>query len=271
MRGLIWLLNKYNYVLVFILLEAIALTLLSNHNSYQRSIISNAHREISGKIFEKTQGSREYLLLRKNNEALVRENALLRNKLTILDAKLSDTAANSISEASYFYTPAHIVNSTHLKQFNYLTIDKGRKQGIHRDMGVIGDEGIVGIVLESSANYSTIIPIINRDFRLSVKVKKNNFSGILQWEGTDYRIADMNEIPYHADISVGDSIVSSGFSSVFPEGLFLGRIKSFTMQEGNFYRIQVELGTNFQRLFHVNVINNFKQKEQVELESNLNK
>jgi len=270
MRALLWLLKKYNYVLVFIFLEALALVMLSNNNSYQRSVLVNFTREISGRIFDRTQGAREYFYLRKNNEVLVRENAVLRNKLEQLARQTQDTLTGVSKPVSrYFYTSAHVTRSSTNRQYNYLTIDKGKKQGITQDMGVIGDEGIVGIVLASSANFSTILPVINRDFRLSVKVKRNDFSGILLWEGDDYRQAALNEIPYHATLMAGDTIVTSGFSAVFPEGLFVGTINAFSMKEGNFYHINVDLGTDFQRLFHVNVINNFTREEQLELQSTL--
>jgi rod shape-determining protein MreC len=269
MKGLRWLLKKYNHILIFVLLEVIALTLISNHHSYQHSVLVNAGREVTGTLFSVFEGGREYLNLKKSNEILVGENALLRNKLESLTARDPDSITINIYGGLYFYTPAHIVHSTHHKQFNYLTIDKGRKNGITRDMAVISEEGIVGIVLESSSNFSTIIPVINRNFRLSVKTKKNNYSGILQWEGVSHRYATLNEIPHHAEIEKGDTILTSGYSAIFPEGLFVGTVKEFGLQEGNFYTITVELGTDYQRLYHVNVINNFRQKEQLELEAQL--
>jgi rod shape-determining protein MreC len=270
MRGLFWLLKKYYYVLVFILLEIAALVLVSNHNLYQHSKLVNLNREISGRLYERVEGAREYLNLKNNNDILVRENAVLRNKLEHALATTPDTIQYVGSSTNYFYTPAHIVHSTHLKQFNYLTINIGRKQGITSDMGVVGDNGIVGIVLESSANFSTIIPVINRDFRLSVKVKKNNFSGILQWEGDTHLEATLNEIPHHAEIDIGDTIVTSGYSALFPENIFVGTIKDYSLLEGNFYDINIELATDYQRLFHVSVIKNFHQEEQYNLESTVN-
>lgn len=279
MRSLLWLLNKYNNILVFIILEIIAIILLSNHNAYQHSVLVNANREISGSIFEKVSGIRQYLYLKQNNEILITENTRLKNKIEqltwstgITDSTLTEFATDSLllRDTTYLYTYAKIVHGTHYKQFNYFTIDKGRKDGIKANMGVTGAEGIVGIVLESSANYSTVIPIINRDSRLSVKVKKNNFSGILQWEGVNHRQASLNEIPFHAEIAIGDTIVTSGFSAIFPEGLFVGTISDFSLQQGNFYQITIDLGVDYQRIFHVNVINNYRQDEQLKLESKLN-
>jgi rod shape-determining protein MreC len=134
-------------------------------------------------------------------------------------------------------------------------------------MGVISDQGLVGIVLESSANFATVIPVINRDFRLSAKIKSNNYAGILQWDGASPRYAVLTEIPFHVELTVGDSILTSGFSSIFPEGIEVGRIESFSLVRGNFYDIRVELFTDFQRLYQVNVIRNHRQEEQLNLEN----
>ncbi len=272
MRAFLWLLKKYHYVLVFIFLEVLALLLLSNHNAYQHSVLVNINREISGRIYERIEGGREYFQLKENNEALVKENASLRNRIELLTAVCPDPDSVKIdsSDIPYTFIPARIVQGTHHKQFNYLTINKGSRQGIAEDMAVIGEEGIVGIVLASSSNFSTVLPVINRNFRLSTKIKKDNFTGILQWEGKDHRQATLNEIPYHARPEPGDTIVTSGFSAVFPEGLFVGTIKSLHLKEGNFYQIDVELGTDYQRLFHINIISNDLQEEQLELESELN-
>lgn len=267
MRGLLLLLKKYNYVLVFILLEIIAIIMLSNHNRYQHSILVNANREISGRLYEAVKGVREYMNLRAINAVLVNENTRLRNRISALHEQLGDTVVNPRQVGDYYYFPAEIVHSTLFKQFNYLTINKGRRQGVSSDMAVTGPQGIVGIVLESSENYSTIIPVINRNFRLSVKFKKNDFTGILMWQGDSHRMANLNEIPYHANVSVGDSIVTSGYSAAFPEGLFVGTVAEAEQQEGNFYNIRINLGTDFQKLFHVNVINNFNREEQLELEA----
>jgi rod shape-determining protein MreC len=134
-------------------------------------------------------------------------------------------------------------------------------------MGVISDQGLVGIVLESSANFATVIPIINRDFKLSVKIKSNNYAGILQWEGGSPLNAILTEIPFHVSLSEGDTILTSGFSSIFPEGIEVGTIESFSLERGNFYDIRIRLFTDFQRLYHVNIIRNSRQEEQLNLEN----
>jgi len=268
MRSLLRLLNKYSYVLVFLLLESLAIVLLSNNNHYQHSKILNTNREITGWIFDKVDGAREYLSLKRTNEMLVRENATLRNKLSA-PAQADTCNLRAEDQRKYYFAPARIVHSSVYKQYNYLTIDKGRKQGVDRDMAVIGEGGIIGIVLESSPNFSTVLPIINRDFRLSAKIAKNNFAGIIQWDGSSPQQAILNEIPYHVDVQIGDTLVTSGFSAIFPEGLHVGTILDFSLQKRNFYEIHIDLGTDFSTLFHVNVIKNFLQEEQYEIEEQL--
>jgi len=170
-------------------------------------------------------------------------------------------------EHRYSFVQSRIVNNNIYKQYNYLTLNKGKEQGVFRNMGVISDQGLVGIILESSANFATLIPIINRDFKLSAKIKTNNYAGILQWDGISPRFAVLTEIPFHVSLSEGDTIVSSGFSSIFPEGIEVGKIESFSLEKGNFYDIRVELFTNFQNLYQVNVIRNYRQEEQLNLEN----
>ncbi len=133
-------------------------------------------------------------------------------------------------------------------------------------MGVISEQGLVGIIMEASHNYSTVIPVIHRDFRLSVKLQSNNYAGILKWEGDSPRFAVLNEIPFHVNLFENDTIVTSGFSSIFPEGIQVGTIESFSLEKGNFYEIRVKLFTDFQSLFNVNIIRNFRQEEQRSLE-----
>ncbi len=268
MKTLLKLLNKYSYVLVFLVLETIAIVLLSNHNYYQHSRILNTNREITGYIYDRIDGTREYLSLKMTNEILVSENSNLRNKLADISLNKTELSIAEVQRLSY-YTPARIVHSTVHKQLNYLTINKGRKQGVMRDMAVISEEGIVGIVLESSPNFATILPIINRDFRLSTKIKKNNFTGILHWDGNSPQQAVLNEIPYHADVQIGDTVITSGFSAIFPEGLHVGTISDYSLKEGNFYSIHIQLGTNFNNLFYVNVIKNYLQEEQRILEEKI--
>jgi len=259
--------NNYN-LLLFLLLEIIAFTLIIQGSSYQRSKLIGLNRQVTGFIYSKVDGAREYFSLKEANEELLEENTELRNRLDQISTKLD--SASVISEVKgehrYYFVQSRVVHNSTYRQYNFLTLNKGKKQGVFRDMGVISEQGLVGIVLESSANFSTVIPIINRDFRLSAKIKSNNYAGILQWDGSSPRFAVLTEIPFHVDLTEGDTILTSGFSSIFPEGIEVGRIESFSLEKGNFYDIKVELFTDFQGLFHVNVIRNHRQEEQLNLE-----
>jgi rod shape-determining protein MreC len=269
MRTLLRFFQKYSNLLLFLLLEAIALTFMVRESGYQRSRLVRMNREVSGFIFSQVDGAREYFSLKEVNQRLVKENMELRNRLDRVTSLLdSGTVVSEIKgEYHFYYVRARVVHNTIYKQYNYLTIDKGKKEGVFKNMGVISDQGLVGIVLESSANFATVIPVINRDFRLSAKIKSNNYAGILQWPGNSPQYAVLTEIPFHVELAEGDTILTSGFSSIFPEGIEVGRIKSFSLEKGNFYDIQIELFTDFQRLFHVNVIRNYKQEEQLNLET----
>jgi len=269
MRTLLRFIQKYSNLLLFLLLEIIAFSLIVKNSSYQRSRLIGLNRQVTGYIYSRVDGAREYFSLRETNELLVKENTELRNRLDLLSSKLDSSAVISElkGERHFFYVPSRIVHNSSNKQYNFLTLDRGKKDGVFRDMGVVSDQGLVGIVLESSANYSTVIPVINIDFRLSAKIKSNNYAGILQWDGVSPSHAMLAEIPFHVNLAEGDTIVTSGFSSIFPEGIQVGRIESFSLEKGNFYDIRVELFTDFQRLIHVNVIRNFQREERINLEN----
>ena len=269
MRTLLRFFQNYSNLLLFLLLEIFAIVFMIQGSSYQRSKLIGLNRQVTGYIFNKVDGAREYFSLRQANEQLAVENMELRNRLDLISSKLdSATVVSELKgEHRYYFVQSRIVHNSVNKQLNYLTLNKGKKQGVFRDMGVISDQGLVGIILESSANYATVIPIINRNFRLSAKIKSNNHAGILQWDGASSQFAILTEIPFHAELTEGDTIITSGFSSIFPEGIEMGHIESFSLEKGNFYDVRVRLSTDFQRLYHVNVIRNYRQEEQLNLEN----
>lgn len=269
MRTLLRFIQKYSDLLLFLFLEIIAITLIVHNSQYQRAKLISLNREVTGYLYSKVDGAREYFSLKEVNQQLADENLELRNKLDLISSRL-DTALVTTElrgEHHYFFVPSRVVNNSIYDQYNYLTLDKGKKQGVFRDMGVISERGLVGIVLESSANFATVIPVINRDFKLSAKIKSSNYAGILQWEGNSPRSAVLTEIPFHVNLALGDTILTSGFSSIFPEGIEVGTIETFSLDKGNFYDITVSLFTDFQHLYHVNVIRNYRQEEQLNLEN----
>jgi len=268
MKSLFNFIQKYSFVLLFIILEGIAFTILIRGNYFQHSVMSRTGREITGKVLDQINGTREYFVLRELNQELTEENARLRNQIRAAkDSTL--TASDSLVpvEQAYTFHSADVVRNTVNKQYNFITIDAGRNQGVEKDMGVIAEKGVVGIVVESSPNFSIVIPLINRDFRLSARIKGSDYVGIMQWDGRTAEYATLKEIPYHVTLHVGDSVVTSGFSAIFPPDLLIGTIESYSLEEGNFYSIDVRLAVKFQSLFHVNVIRNNRQEEQLQLEA----
>ncbi len=237
----------------------------------------NFSRNISGYVFEEISYFSDYLDLREQNELLVTENVQLRNEidkqpkyvyLTTIDSIHFDTVRES-SGRKYFYTQARVINNSVSRQYNVITINRGQNHGVLSDMAVISENGVAGIIAEASGNFATVIPIINRDFRLSAKIEKNNYFGIIEWDGRNPDIVSLREIPVHVDLNDGDTIRTSGYSSIFPEGILIGTIESHSYEGGNYYQINVKLATNFRSLQHVNVISSLYRDEQIELESKM--
>jgi rod shape-determining protein MreC len=198
----------------------------------------------------------EILRLQRAQETLRSESLVYEN-----------TVPDSILDA-YQYIAAEIVNNGIVHIANYLTINKGWKDGIQPDMGVVSVSGVVGIVSTVNEHFSVIIPLLNPKSRLSCKLYKDNYYGSLIWTKTsDLRYADLEEIPRHAEFAVGDTIVTSGYSAIFPAGIIVGTIENFNdNNDNNFYSLKIKLATDFQRLKYVRVIKNNFRNEQLEVE-----
>ena len=147
-------------------------------------------------------------------------------------------------------------------------IDKGARQGLKKDMGLISEQGVVGVITDVSDNYATAISVLNRNFRLSARIFRNNYFGIIEWDGRDPSMVRLREIPGHVRVMKGDTVVTSGYSAIFPANLPIGIVKEVKPGEGNFYDITVDLSANFRNIYHVNVISNFNRVERKELEGN---
>ena len=269
MKSLLNFLLRIHFLLLFILIEVFSISLLVNNNNFQRARMVNFTRQLSGKYHQKLANLKEYFSLKVENQQLIEENNRLLNIIEstyksdeIFFRNVNDTVYNQ----RYFYTPAKVVNNSVNKKHNYITLNKGEKQGIKPEMAVVSDGSIVGVVKGVSQNFATVISLLNLDFKISAKVKKNGYFGSLIWNGDNYNTAILNEIPLHADIQVGDTIITSGFSSIYPEGILIGYIEDFEEKGGSFYTIYVKLSTDFKRLNNVNIIGNLIQKEKLELE-----
>jgi rod shape-determining protein MreC len=187
--------------------------------------------------------------------------------------KAVDPAITSITDTvkriNYQYLPARVIYNSVNKQNNFITVNKGRLQGVYPEMAVASDQGVVGIVISTSDNFASVLPILNRDFHLSAKIKRNNYFGIIEWDGRSSEIVLLKEIPVHIDIQEGDSVVTSGYSAIFPEGISVGVVESVTPSDGNFHEVKVKLATDFRNLVHVNLIRYYFKAEQESLRKDL--
>ncbi|MDR1866373.1 MAG: rod shape-determining protein MreC [Bacteroidales bacterium] len=264
--------QRHHVFFLFLILEGIAVTLLIRNNYIQRISFARATGIVSGTIYEQISEWSNYLHLREINRRLVEENAQLRNG-SLHSFYRTDSVVRFVYDTAglrkYVHVPAKVVNSTVNKQYNFLTLNKGEAHNISKDMAVTGPDGIVGIISGVSGHFATVLPVINRNFRISTKFKKNNFYGALTWNGRSYRHAELNEIPLHVPVEVGDTLVVTGFSSSFPEGSPVGTVSHFDKKDGNFYAIEVLLFTDFRNLHHVSVVHDLMKEEQENLEQKI--
>ncbi len=267
MRNLIALIIKYYHTILFLILESVAIFLVVQHNSYQRSVFLGFVENVTGSVQQRVYNVREYLDLKRTNRVLLNENEYLHNTLAECQTRLDRLHTDKDTlNGQYVYLQAEVVNNSTNKQFNYLTVNRGFAHGVQEQMAVISSSGVVGIVVDVAANYSTVLPVLNRRFKLSVKFRKNDFFGSLHWSGDNYRRVALKEIPYHVNVQQGDQIVTSGYSAIFPENIAVGHVIDFDLEEGNFYDISVSLATDFKKLNHVYIINNVLREEQIEMQ-----
>jgi rod shape-determining protein MreC len=269
MRSLVrYLLRNHAFVL-FVLLETLALVMVFNYNSFQRAKYLNSSNRISGNIFNTFNSVTGYFGLNSINKELAEENARLRMMVENLQVAGTDSIKTIIhsNDLKIHYSPAKVINNSINRPFNYITLNKGSRHGIKPDQGIISSGGIVGVVAQVSESYAMALSVLNSRWSVSAKLEKSGFYGSLFWPGGDYRYALLTEIPLHVDIAHGDTIVTSGYSSIFPEGIMVGTIHDFTRPDGeNYYSIDVTLSVDFKSLSHVEVVEIADKQEINELE-----
>lgn len=271
MRSLIRYLLKNHAFVLFVLLETFALVMVFNYNSFQKATYLNSANLITGKVYALYKSVTGYFGLTKINRELAQENARLRMLVENQPGFLADSDSIFFilpdSNAVFQFIPAQIISNSVNRPFNYITLNKGSKHGVKPDMGIISAGGVVGVVGQVSASYAMGLSVLNQRWSLSAKLKKNNYYGSLIWEGKDFQMARLAEIPLHVDIAVGDTVVTSGYSSIFPEGILVGIINGFSMPDGeNYYNIDVKLSVDFKSVSHVEIVENKTWQEMEELE-----
>jgi rod shape-determining protein MreC len=273
MRAIIRFLYGLRLVFLFLLLETIAVVLIIKQNAYHRASFFNSSNAVSGRFYAKIADANYYLSLRQVNDSLAAEISRLQNQLPRFQRVDSSNWLVSDSTSftpTYTFTPARVVNNTIGYRSNFLTLDKGTLAGIEPRMAVVGMNGIVGIVKDVSEHYATVISVLNKNTRISAKHSISGATGTVVWNGLNYRKAQLIEIPTHIDLAEGDSVTTSAFSNIFPENLHIGRIVSIEKPEGSStYMVDIELGTDYNRLSFVQVIGNRLQAERDSLEGGL--
>ncbi|EOR93219.1 Rod shape-determining protein MreC [Arcticibacter svalbardensis MN12-7] len=275
MRNLWVFISKYNAFFLFIICFIISITLIIRNNSFQRSGVFNSSNEIVGEAYSRINKVQRYLRLAEVNDSLAKENATLRKDLKMShfdDSLVQQSVVDTISRQQYTYIVARIVNNSIHQKNNYITINRGSRHGILPGMGVICSSGVVGIVKDVSADYATIYSLLHSDTKISASITENQAFGSLVWgEGnSDPRTAVLQDIPNHIQVKIGQHVVTSGYSTLFPEGLPIGRILRTKEKGGeSFPEIVVRLDTDFSTLQYVYVIKDLfgAEKEILEKQS----
>ncbi|MBK0382768.1 rod shape-determining protein MreC [Pedobacter sp. SD-b] len=262
--------SKFNAFFFLIIYLVISITLLVKNNDFQRASVYNSSNEVIGSIYQKVNIINKYLNLSLVNDSLAKENAHLRNQLKssfLDDSLITKTVDDTINKVKYQYILAEVVNKSITARNNYITINRGSKEGIKKGMGVIGPNGVVGIVWNVSENFSSIQSILHEDTRITSSIEGTPYFGPLIWEGKDPSLVTLTDIPNQLNLKPKAKVVTSGLGVIFPKGILIGTVeKAGVKGGGSFLDISVKLSTNFYALEYVYVIKNNFQTEQQDLE-----
>ena len=269
MRNLLNFIIKYGTWFVFTFYVLLSCVLLVSSNAYQQSVYLTSANVVSSSVYGAATNVTGYFDLRSINESLQKRNASLESEVLNLKSQLAqcmvmldNDSAGLRSEKRFDFVSASVINNSIRHPRNYLTIDRGRKDGIEPGMGVVDQNGIVGIVNVAGDNTARVISILNETQHFSVKLKGTLFIGSLAWRGGDPTIAYMEEVPRHAQYHAGDTVVTSGYSTAFPEGMQVGvvlnRVKS---TDDNFFILKIRLLSNFKGLSTVRIIKDIYRQE----------
>lgn len=270
MQQILYFISKNSTRLLFLLLLIFSLFLTVQTHSYHKSKLLHSANFVSGSIYEKTNSLTEYLHLKDENNRLAEENARLKQILYNSEIIVDSTFAlnpNVRIARDFKLFQAKIIRNSYHKKNNYLTIKGGKENGVEKDMGVINSNGVIGIVENVSKNYATIQSILNTHTRISAKVSNSNHFGTIRWDGKNTGFVQLIDIPKLAVLRKGDSIVTGGISTIFPENVPIGTIdKVFTSKNSNFYTINVRLFNDMTSIGSVYLIENINMAEINQLE-----
>lgn len=269
---------KHNHWFLFLLLEGIGVMLIVQFNNYQNAKMFTSANSVAGNLFAAITDVNSYFALKSENARLLQYNKELNGQVTALKARLAQHQDSAMVATlphkanGFFYNSATVVNNALNAVNNYITIDKGTADGVEAEMGVFCNEGVVGIIYTASKHYSVVIPLLNSKSSISCRVKGSDSFCTLQWDGSDTRYSYLVDLPRYTKFEIGDTVVTSGFSSIFPADIPVGIIeRTEDSDDGMFAQARVELFTNFATLRKVYIVGNEGRKEQWELENSISK
>ena len=267
---------KHKHWFVFLVLEVVSMVLLFRYNSYQGSVWFSSANAVTGKVYEWDSAVESYFSLSSVNSQLTQRNVLLEQQVRALNDSIAhlthsqETAVERLARMTPFQgcklLPAQVVTNTVNRYNNLITLDKGAADGVKRDMGVVCGMGVVGIVYLVSEHYSIVIPVLNGHSNISCTIQGRGYFGYLRWRGGSSQLAYLEDVPRHAHFKLGDYVVTSGYSSVFPSGVMVGKVLHvFNSADGLSYRVQVKLSTDFARLRDVCLVDDSALQERIDL------
>jgi len=266
MHNLLRFIKINHFLLLFLTIESFSIFLLIYNNNFQSNKFLEVATQCSGTFYNYTSTLKDYVSLKEVNELLIKENA----KLSSLIDNKSEMNNEIEKNYKYRYISAKVIKNSINNRNNYITINKGIRHGLKKGMGVITQNGVIGIIHSISKNYSIVLSMLHKDFRLGIRIKKNNHNGLLSWNGFKYRFANINNLPVHIPIKKGDTIVTNGYSTVFPENINIGNILNFKENKSNnYWDVSVSLFEDFNQLNYVYVVYSKGSSEQVILEESV--
>ena len=272
MKNLWLFLVRYNAIFWFILFFTVSIVLVVRNNNFQRASFINSSNVVVGSFYQRVNSWKGYLALDEANKKLADENVLLRQQIqNILQADTTTDSvylADSVQQGRYEFVVAQVANNSVHQKSNYLTLDKGASDGIEKGMGVITSNGVVGIVLQTSAHFSSVQSLLHPDTRISVTLDSSEVFGSLVWgNNIDPRYGTVRDVPNHVEVKKGEKVYTSGYS-LFPEGIQVGVIEETGLTSGeSFLDLKIKLSTNFSNLSHVYIVRDLMLEEKSTLEA----
>ena len=277
MKNIFVFIRQYFTFLSFLLLQVVAIILLSNASKSHEAFFASAANGVTGKINKRYNGLREYFSLKETNRILAEDNARLRNLLptnffTYENSKKQaiDSLTNDSSGRyrKFTWLPAKVISNSYTLQANFIFIERGSNQGVKKGMSVMGPQGIVGVVVEVDKNYSKIMSLLHRNSKVSAMLKKDNNAGSIEWDGTDPAYLTLRNVTKGAKVLKGDTVVTSNYSANFPSKLLIGTVANIASESSsNFYTLKIKTATDFFSIQYVYLIENVRYTEQVHLEN----